>query len=156
MLDVSGQPLVVRYRAGANIGYVVDNLDEVLARTTPSADSASAPAAPAVLALGLDDFDDDTLIRLSSPASDRPHVHQTTSDQEPAVPQALAPPAQGFRPGVVRPQPQPNKLNFGSRNIPVVSSHSSTSGSSQGGQEQRLRFHTRPAPKFPNFAQVTA
>ncbi len=33
---VDGSPVVVRYRAGADIGYVVENLEEVIAATTPT------------------------------------------------------------------------------------------------------------------------
>ncbi len=36
IVGADGRPVEVRYRAGADIGYVVENMDEVIAATTPT------------------------------------------------------------------------------------------------------------------------
>ncbi len=51
MVGADGLPVVVRYRAGPEIGYVVENLDEVIAASTPIHDGA-APATAAVVGTG--------------------------------------------------------------------------------------------------------
>lgn len=50
-IDSNGNPLVVRYSAGANQGFVVENLNEVLLRSVPNpTEHAAAPSQPASVA----------------------------------------------------------------------------------------------------------
>jgi len=175
ILGADGRPLVVRYRAGKDIGYVVENLQEVIARTTPAQAGQGSPEAPAVLAVGLDDDYE----------SEPPAFPAISVTRTPAI---VAPPAASFSrvptsqaaaagkrvtsaSSLTSPSTSRRRLSFGTRNIPVANSFTATahSGSSATGssvtqtarqrqqqpqQQANVRLSTRPAQSFPNFAQV--
>ena len=116
-VDVSNLQVEVRYRAGPEIGFVVENLDEVLAKSVPEDVEGESAAAAAVIA------------------------YNTNANSNAATGFA-ANTADGF---VLRTVPQGNRASYSSNTRSGSSSASSSSGSSIGASYSTTQTFGNPS-----------